>query len=338
MSTLHPVHHWLSIRVRLLCVAAFFIGSILPPYTPREALAQDVDFDAPGTPQFLLVEDGFIMKSSSLTKQGSRLAYSRGIVHTVTAGDTLPKVAQRYGLSQETVQWANNLQGPLQPGQELLILPVDSVLHTVSKGQNLTRIAELYSIGVDQISQQNGLDGSYIVAGQQLIIPGGKPIIQKPAAVAGTPTPATPGTPTTPTKTPVAKPQDVPVVPTAGTFQMPCNNCAYTQFYHPGHEAVDIQTKGGGPIFAAEEGTVIRADTGWNGGYGNVIEIDHGNGLVTLYGHNKELYVKVGDVVKRGDMIAWMGRTGRVYGATGIHVHFEVRVNGVKRNPKLYLQ
>jgi murein DD-endopeptidase MepM/ murein hydrolase activator NlpD len=119
---------------------------------------------------------------------------------------------------------------------------------------------------------------------------------------------------------------------------MPCNNCAYTQYFHPGHYAVDIQTKGGGPIFAAEAGTVIRAETGWNGGYGNVIEIDHGNGLVTLYGHNKELYVKVGDTVARGQEISWMGNTGQVYGATGIHVHFEVRVNGVKKNPLLYLK
>ena len=126
--------------------------------------------------------------------------------------------------------------------------------------------------------------------------------------------------------------------PTAGVLQRPCNNCEVTQGYHPGHYAVDVQTKGGGPVFAAEDGTVIRADYGWDGGYGNVIEIDHGNGLVTLYAHNKELYVKVGDVVKRGQVISWEGNTGLVYGSTGIHVHFEVRVNGVKKNPMLYLE
>jgi murein DD-endopeptidase MepM/ murein hydrolase activator NlpD len=125
---------------------------------------------------------------------------------------------------------------------------------------------------------------------------------------------------------------------TAGIFQNPCNNCSITQYYHPGHYALDIQTKGDiRPIFAAEAGTVIRAETGWNGGYGNVIEIDHGNGVVTLYGHNEVLYVQKGDVVTRGQEIAKMGHTGRVYGATGIHTHFEVRVNGVKKNPMLYL-
>ena len=64
----------------------------------------------------------------------------------------------------------------------------------------------------------------------------------------------------------------------------------------------------------------------------------HGNGLVTLYAHNKEHYVRDGAVVQRGQMIAGMGNTGRVYGKTGIHVHFEVRLNGVKKNPLLYLE
>ena len=69
-----------------------------------------------------------------------------------------------------------------------------------------------------------------------------------------------------------------------------------------------------------------------------MVEVDHGNGLVTLYGHNKELYVKKGDTVSRGQTISWMGNSGLVYGPTGIHVHFEVRLNGVKKNPELYLE
>jgi murein DD-endopeptidase MepM/ murein hydrolase activator NlpD len=68
-----------------------------------------------------------------------------------------------------------------------------------------------------------------------------------------------------------------------------------------------------------------------------VVEIDHGNGLITLYGHNKELYVQKGDTVTRGQAISFMGNTGRVHGPTGIHLHFEVHVNGVKKNPMIYL-
>ncbi len=350
MRALHPVHHWLSLRVRLLCGLAFAIGTILPPYVPNEALAQHAEEEGPPSPQFLLVEDGFLMKSSSLTMQGSRRAYAEGIIHTVAAGENLQQIAQRYSISAETIRWANKLDeaAPVQPGDDLLILPVDGVVHTVAKGQTLAKIAEMYSVQPEAIARQNRLEGGYILAGQELIIPGGAPIVAKPTVVAQQPTTPDkkPPTKTTPSKTTL--PPDEKVQPTSGTLQMPCNDCYYTQYYHPGHEAVDIQTKGGGPIFAAEDGIVIRADgreadgsvdyDQWNGGYGNVIEIDHGNGVVTLYGHNKELYVKEGDHVKRGQEIAFMGHTGRVYGATGIHTHFEVRVNGVKKNPLLYLQ
>jgi murein DD-endopeptidase MepM/ murein hydrolase activator NlpD len=249
----------------------------------------------------------------------------------------LENIAEQYSVSLDTIRWANNLdpKAPIKPGQELVILPVDGVLHTVTRGQTLLRIAELYEIPVDSISEQNGIEGGYILAGQQLIIPAGKPIVAKPTQVATKP--PTQGGGDKPVTTP-GKAPDVSAEPSIGVLQMPCNGCSYTQYFHPGHYAVDIQKRGGDVIFAAEAGTVIRADTGWNGGYGNVIEVDHGNGLVTLYGHNKELYVKVGDKVTRGQAIAFMGNTGRVYGKTGIHVHFEVRVNGVKKNPLLYLQ
>lgn len=291
------------------------------------------------TPQFLLVEDGFLMKSSSLTQQGSRRAFAEGIIHEVKAGESVEGIANKYGIRADTIRWANNVQAGsvIRPGQQLVILPVDGVLHTVTRGQTLTRIAQLYDIPAAEISRQNGIQGGFILAGQELIIPGAKPIVATPPQVAVKPTP----TPTPPGKTPPVspgKPTGATATPTVGVLQMPCNNCTFTQYFNPSHYAVDIQQRGGGPIFAAEAGTVIRADTGWNGGYGNVIEIDHGNGLVTLYAHNKELYVKVGDTVARGKEISFMGNTGRVYGKTGIHVHFEVRVNGVKKNPVLYLK
>ncbi len=102
------------------------------------------------------------------------------------------------------------------------------------------------------------------------------------------------------------------------------------------HAGVDLKAERAQPIYASAPGTVVFA--GWNGGYGNVIEIEHTNGLITLYGHNKSFLIKAGDTVRRGQQIAWMGKTGLVYGATGIHVHFEVRQKGVKKNPLLYIQ
>ncbi len=340
-----PVRHWLSLRIRLLCALIFVLGGFLPPYIPKDALAQAEDQDIPDTQQFMLVEDGFLMKSSSLTRAGSRRLFADTIAHTIVEGDTVEKIAQQYNVSPDTVRWANSLSpaDKLKAGGQLVILPVDGILHTVSRGQTLSRIAQLYDISVADIAAQNGIEGGFIAVGQQIIVPRGKPIVASPTQVAQQPpvTPPKPGakpTPSKPAPPSPGKPKAAVAEPTFGILQMPCEKCAYTQYFHAGHYAVDIQQKGGGPIYASEAGTVIRADTGWNGGYGNVIEIDHGNGLVTLYGHNKELYVSKGDTVTRGQNIAWMGNTGRVYGATGIHTHFEVRVNGVKKNPLLYLQ
>lgn len=339
---------WLSFRVRITCLVVFFIGSLLPPYVPKAALApQDVSV---ATQQFLLVEDGFIMKSSTLTKHGTRRAYDEGVIHIVKAGDSLEKIANRYSLENETIAWANDLAegASIQPGDELLILPVDGILHTVSRGQSLSRIAQLYDVTQADIAAQNKIQGGLILAGQELIIPGGKPIVGKPTVVAMAEETWEEDKVVDSEVEPVVvdksvqvalRPSDIVATPTEGVLQKPCSEiCFYTQYFHAGHYAVDMQEKGGGPIFAAEAGTVKRSDFGWNGGYGNVIEIDHGNGLVTLYAHNKEHYVKEGEIVDRGEMISWMGNTGRVYGQTGIHVHFEVHLNGVKKNPLLYLE
>ncbi len=226
----------------------------------------------------------------------------------------------------------------MKPGQKLLLLPVDGVLHTVKRGQNLQLIADLYNVPAPVIAHQNDIKGGYLLAGQDLIVPGGKPIVEaipKPVKVAiGKPDFTLPTTPNIVTKKPD---KDYSIEATYGILQTPCD-CFYTQYFGAYHFGVDLQHRGGSPNFAAEAGTVIRADYGWNGGYGNVIEIDHGNGLVTLYAHNKELYVQKGDTVTRGQAIAFMGNTGRVHGPTGIHLHFEVHVNGVKKNPLVYLQ
>ena len=298
------------------------------------------------------------MKSSSLTKQGSRRAYAEGSYHTVKEGESLEKLANRYGISKETIVWANDLKegSSIQPNQELLILPVDGVLHTVKRGQTLLGIAELYEIPSGDIARQNKIQGGFIMAGQELIIPGGTPFVSPPTLIATEP-PSEPPTeplefPTEPPVEPPVEPTPVPVepepapepvkfvpTPSGGVFQKPCaDDCFITQYYHGGHYAIDLQDKGGGPVYAAEAGKVIRADYGWNGGFGNVIEIDHGNELITLYAHNKALNVKEGDFVQRGQKIADMGSTGLVYGPTGIHVHFEVRLRGVKKNPLLYIQ
>ena len=98
------------------------------------------------------------------------------------------------------------------------------------------------------------------------------------------------------------------------------------------HEGIDIAVPTGTPVAAAASGTVITA--GWLGGYGNLVVIDHGNGLATAYGHNSSVTVGVGQSVAQGQAIAYSGSTGH---STGPHVHFEVRVNGSPVDPLGYL-
>ena len=98
------------------------------------------------------------------------------------------------------------------------------------------------------------------------------------------------------------------------------------------HKGIDIAVPRGTPIYAADGGTVTYA--GWMGGYGYLVQIDHGNGYVTRYGHNSSLTVKVGQKVYKGQQVARAGSTGN---STGNHCHFEVRYNGVARNPLNYL-
>ena len=98
------------------------------------------------------------------------------------------------------------------------------------------------------------------------------------------------------------------------------------------HHGVDIAGKNGTGVLAAASGLVTIASK--KNGYGFLIEIDHGDSYISRYGHNKEMLVKVGDLVKQGDVIAKMGSTGR---STGPHVHFEVLRHGKKVNPRKYL-
>jgi murein DD-endopeptidase MepM/ murein hydrolase activator NlpD len=98
------------------------------------------------------------------------------------------------------------------------------------------------------------------------------------------------------------------------------------------HEGIDIGGERGDKVIAAGSGRVIKA--GWQGGYGNLIEIDHGNGLTTRYGHLMKIEVEVGDFVSKGQQIGLVGSTGR---STGPHLHFELRLNDKAINPRKLL-
>jgi murein DD-endopeptidase MepM/ murein hydrolase activator NlpD len=98
------------------------------------------------------------------------------------------------------------------------------------------------------------------------------------------------------------------------------------------HTGLDFPTEVGTPVHAAAGGVVRTAE--WHPEYGNMVELDHGNGLVTRYAHSSKVLVKVGDLVKRGQVISLVGTTGR---STGPHLHFEVLVDGVQQDPAKFL-
>lgn len=243
--------------------------------------------------------------------------------YSVRSGDTVLGIAASFNLQPETIQWANpELEANpdmLRIGDRLVILPVDGVLHVVQPGDTLSTIAAKYKVTTEAIVslQLNHLSDSStpISVGQQLIIPGGnKPYIAKQVLAYNGPMPDS-----------ASRGTGALVWPTSGTI---------TQPYWNGHRAIDVGAWTGTSVTASDSGYVIAARTGWNSGYGTMVMIDHGGGYVTLYAHLNSVFVRQGENVSKGQQIGTVGNTGN---STGPHLHFEVRYQGVPRNPFNFL-
>lgn len=243
--------------------------------------------------------------------------------YSVRSGDTVLGIAARFNLQPETIQWANpELESNpdlLRVGDRLVILPVDGALHVVQSGDTLSTIAAKYKVTTDAIvgfGLNRLTDNSTpISVGQQLVIPGGtKPYIARQVVAYSGPIPEG-----------ASRGSGAFGWPTAGTI---------TQQYWNGHRAIDVGAWTGTSVTAADSGYVIASRTGWNSGYGTMVMIDHGNGYVTLYAHLNSIFVRQGENVSKGQQIGTVGNTGN---STGPHLHFEVRYQGVPRNPFNFL-
>jgi murein DD-endopeptidase MepM/ murein hydrolase activator NlpD len=203
-------------------------------------------------------------------------------------------------------------------------LPITGLNHTIKKGDSLKKIATLYSASIDEIVKFNKLksDGSDLVSGEKILIPNGVRAAQKSTVVP----------PRNVSR--VATPPSSKQLPTVSGYVWPTAARVITQYFTWKHHGIDVA---GGtfstPNYASKAGVVEKSQCGWNSGYGCVVIIDHGGGIKTLYGHNSRLLVNAGDYVDAGQTIALMGNTGNVRGRTGIHLHFEVWINGVRSNP-----
>lgn len=228
-------------------------------------------------------------------------------VYVVHKGDTIGDIAKMFSVSANTIYWANDIAKgqALKEGQTLVILPVTGVKYTVKKGDTLASIAKKFSADAEDIGKYNGIAVTSVLSiGDEIIIPDGE--------MSATTTKATGSSSASKSASPAYSGYYIKPIP-----------CRITQNVH-GNNAIDMSCGGSGaPIAAAAGGKVVVANTsGWGGGYGKYVVISHSNGTQTLYAHMSGLKVSVGDVVKQGETIGYVGNTGK---STGAHLHFEVR-------------
>lgn len=228
-------------------------------------------------------------------------------VYVVRKGDTLSEIAEMFGVSSNTIIWANNIKSnSIKEGQELVILPISGVRHVVKSGDSLQSIAKKYKADLGDILLYNDLaTNSKIKPGDIVIIPNGVISTTQSSLASSSGSQTSLSYPTY-----------------AGYYLRPIVGGRKSQGIH-GHNAVDLAAPINTPILASADGKVIVSRTGgYNGGYGTYVVISHANGTQTLYAHMGVNNVSVGQNVKQGQVIGVIGMTGRT---TGPHIHFEVR-------------
>ncbi len=228
-------------------------------------------------------------------------------VYTVKKGDTPSKIAETFGITLNTLLWANDIKNSssIQVGDELIILPISGVQYTVKKGDTIDSIAKKFKGDAAEIMSFNGLAvNESLEPGTALIIPDGE--MASP--------PSQPGR---------AQPSRFAGLPSyIGYYLRPILGGRKTQGIH-GYNGVDVATSCGEPVYASAAGSVIISRrAGWNSGYGEYVVLSHQNFTQTLYAHLSQVFVSPGQTVSQGSIVGLVGSTGR---STGCHVHFEVR-------------
>ncbi len=303
-------------------LALIFFGITLGPRLVQASFAGEAvreDGTAAGTNSLSVSLDSIGVATIESNKPWNQVSD-----YTVKDGDTLSTIAVKFGVSTDSIKWANpniNWQ-KVKPGVSISVPPVTGIVYKVKPGDTVYSIAKQFQTdpqGIVDFPMNTFSDDETfaLVAGQTLIVPDG----------------------VMPDATATSVPQLASVTPGAGaasstgTYVWPAFGRITQPFryYHPG---VDIANHDGGPILAADSGVVIRA--GWDTtGYGNMIMLDHGNGVRTLYGHLSLIEVAIGQRVQKGSEIGHMGSTGR---STGTHLHFEIRLPGGNVDPLNYLK
>jgi murein DD-endopeptidase MepM/ murein hydrolase activator NlpD len=276
----------------------------------------------------LTIRDGAVL-ASSFVNDGTITRFKEGNadnghinIYIVRENDTLGTIAEKFGVSVNTIRWANDIKRSqsIRVGQEMVILPVTGVRYVVKNGGTLRDIIKKTGGSLDEASEYNAIDPDEILEkGVVVIVPNGEVSSPKPVQRVRKLT----------KKRHVAKRRVTSKAHNVSNRYLPgyfthplAHKGVKTQGIH-GYNAVDIGARVGTPIVAAASGKVILArPTGWNGGYGRYTIIKHSNGTQTVYAHMSKNISYVGQKAVKGQVIGYVGNTGR---STGPHLHFEVR-------------
>lgn len=296
-------------------VVSPFLADTYPIFAGQDA--NSLQISSPSSQQSIAV-DADVFQTSISSKPRDKV-----IDYTVEKGDTLSTIAQKFGISTETIRWANDLTNDyINVGDSLKILPVTGIAYKVAKGDSVYTIAKKLDTEAQKIVDFPFNDFANpetfsLVEGQMLIVPDGV----KPAEQS-----------TFRRQVYIAQ---GPVTISGLGFTWPVRGVV-SQFAAWYHMALDITGSIGTPIVAAQNGVVSSVSVGtWDSGYGTNVYVQNGD-VKTHYAHMSAVNVSAGQQVTAGStVLGWIGMTGRT---TGPHVHFEVIKGGVLVNPLPYLQ
>lgn len=260
---------------------------------------------------YIIIQNNTLMASAEPLTTDTGQERNGITVYKIQKGDTPSSIAAAFGITTNTLLWANDLKSNdiIKAGQDLAILPITGVKHKVAKKDTINSIAKKYKAEPEKIIAFNDLpaDGR-INQGDELIIPDGE--IPRP--------PPAPKPKATVKFANNSKPSNISGS-SAGYYIFPTTGRNWGRIHS--NNGIDVGNSCGTPIYASAEGTVNTSQNGWNGGYGNYIKISHPNGTETLYAHLSSRGIGSGESVSKGQFIGYIGTTGR---STGCHLHFEV--------------
>ena len=299
------------------------------PTAASEENQPDVPMPALGGPEKLAFIEREIQIKTNIPADKPRYDVEE---YRVVRGDSVFAIAESFKVKPETVLWANYdvLQDDphsLAPGMVLKIPPTDGIYYQWKENDTLESVATEFSASIDEILNFPGNDIALtkpvINSGSWVMVPGG----EREFVQWLVPTVAKGASGTSSTSQNACGGGAVG----GGGFAWPADAHSLSgNDYWSGHLGIDIAAGEGAPVYAADSGVVTMAQGGYNYGYGNVIQIDHGNGYSTVYAHLSSIGVGVCESVGAGQ---WIGAAGNTGNSQGAHLHFEVRQNGGFINP-----